>query len=337
MQFRTEIPVLQSECKIDYHSGLLLLGSCFAENIGSKFEYYKFQAHVNPFGIIFNAVSLEKLVKRVVEKDYFAEKDIFFHNDLWHCYEVHSELSNPNKEEFLKELNQLIDSVNQQIHKLTHCLITLGTSWVYRLRETEQIVANCHKVPQKEFTKELLSVEENELSLQTIVSLIQSINSDVKFIFTVSPVRHIKDGFFENNVSKGNLFSAINILLSSRSKSRDKIQNKALKVFDSGRTESSINYFPSYEMVMDELRDYRFFEADMLHPNRVAIDYIWEKFSQSFFTAETASVMKSVEAIQKGLAHKPFNPDTEQHILFLNKLEGKIQMLQSQFPFLKFS
>ena len=127
----TEIPIISSDFPIDYHSKILFLGSCFAENIGSKFEYYKFQATINPFGIIFNAVSLEKLIKRAVEKNYFDEKDIFFHNDLWHCYEVHSELSNANKEEFLEKLNQLIDSSNQQILKLTHCLITLGTSWVY--------------------------------------------------------------------------------------------------------------------------------------------------------------------------------------------------------------
>lgn len=336
MQFRTEIPITPSDFPIDYHSKVVLLGSCFAENIGSKFEYYKFQATINPFGIIFNAVSLEKLVKRVVEKNYFTEKDIFFHNDLWHCYEVHSELSNVNKEEFLEKLNQLIELTNEQINKLTHCLITLGTSWVYRHKTSNEIVANCHKVPQKEFTKELLSAAQNQLSLQNIVSLIQSINPDVKFVFTVSPVRHIKDGFFENNVSKANLFSAIHTLLSSRAESRDKIQNETLQVLNSIRTESSINYFPSYEIVMDELRDYRFFEADMLHPNALAIDYIWEKFSQSYFNSETSSIMKEVEIIQKGLAHRPFNPNTEAHQKFLTDLQKKIDKLVSNNPSILF-
>ncbi len=336
MQFRTEIPIISSDFPIDYHSKILFLGSCFAENIGSKFEYYKFQATINPFGIIFNAVSLEKLIKRAVEKNYFDEKDIFFHNDLWHCYEVHSELSNANKEEFLEKLNQLIDSSNQQILKLTHCLITLGTSWVYRHKTSNEIVANCHKVPQKEFTKELLSAAQNQLSLQNIVSLIQSINPRVKFVFTVSPVRHIKDGFFENNVSKANLFSAIHTLLLSRAELRDKIQNDTLQILDSARTDSSINYFPSFEIVMDELRDYRFFEADMLHPNALAIDYIWEKFSQSYFNSETSSIMKEVEIIQKGLAHRPFNPNTEAHQKFLTDLQKKIDKLVSNNPSILF-
>ena len=316
MQFRTEIPITPSDFPIDHHSKVVLLGSCFAENIGSKFEYYKFQATINPFGIIFNAVSLEKLIKRVVEKNYFTEKDIFFHNDLWHCYEVHSELSNVNKEEFLSQLNQRIDSTNQQIKELTHCLITLGTSWIYRHIKTNEVVANCHKVTQKEFTKELLSVEQNQLSLQNIVSLIQSVNPGVKFVFTVSPVRHIKDGFFENNVSKGNLFSALHNSFDFR-----------LSTFD---------YFPSHEIVMDELRDYRFFEADMLHPNALAIDYIWEKFSQSYFNSETSSIMKEVEIIQKGLAHRPFNPNIEAHQKFLTDLQKKIDKLVSNNPSILF-
>lgn len=317
MNFRTEIPIIKSDFPIDYHSKVLLLGSCFAENIGDKFNYYKFQTTVNPFGIIFNPVSLEKLIKRAVEKNYFNESDIFYHNDLWHCYEVHSELSNPNKEAFLESLNSVIESTNQQIKELTHCFITLGTSWVYRNNTSNEIVANCHKVPQKEFTKELLSEQQIEESLQNIVSLIHSINSNVKFVFTVSPVRHIKDGFFENNVSKGNLFSAIQNILSHRAESRC--------------------YFPSYEIVLDELRDYRFFEKDMLHPNQQAIDYIWGKFSFSFFSEETLKVLKEVEAIQKGLAHRPFNPNNEAHQKFLKGINEKENVLKKKYPFLKFS
>lgn len=317
MNFRTEIPIQKSDFPVDYHSKLLLLGSCFAENIGEKFQYYKFQNTVNPFGIIFNSVSLEKLIKRVVEKNYFTENDIFYHNDLWHCYEVHSELSNPNKETLLDDLNAIIKSTNQQITNLTHCFITLGTSWVYRHNTSSEIVANCHKVPQKEFTKELLSTQQTEKSLQNIVALIHTINPKVKFVFTVSPVRHIKDGFFENNVSKGNLFSAIQNILSHRAESRC--------------------YFPSYEIVIDELRDYRFFEKDMLHPNQQAIDYIWEKFSSCYFSAETVTLIKEVEKIQKGLAHRPFNPNTEVHKKFVKNLEESIRLLQDKLPFLKFS
>lgn len=317
MNFRTQIPINKSGFPIDYHSKLLLLGSCFAENIGDKFQYYKFQTTVNPFGIIFNSISLEKLIKRVVERNYFTDNDIFFHNDLWHCYEVHSELSNPDKEEFLNNLNSVIDLTNQQITELSHCFITLGTSWVYRDNKSNEIVANCHKVPQKEFTKELLSTSQIEESLQNIITLIHSINPNVKFVFTVSPVRHIKDGFFENNVSKGNLIS-----------STYKIVNYQLSI---------ANYFPSYEIVLDELRDYRFFEKDMLHPNQLAIDYIWEKLSYAFFFNNTIEITKEVDVIQKALAHKPFNADSNAHLKFVNQLQFRINELQEKYHFLNFS
>lgn len=317
MNFRTEIPIQKSDFPINYHSKLLFLGSCFAENIGKKFRYYKFQSTINPFGIIFNPVSLEKLIKRVVDKNYFTEKDIFFHNDLWHCFEIHSELSNSNKEEFLDNLNAIIKSTNRQINDLTHCFITLGTSWVYRNNQSNEIVANCHKVPQKEFTKVLLSTKQIEESLQNIVSLIHSLNPNVKFVFTVSPVRHIKDGFIENNVSKANLISSVNTIVKQNS--------------------NCSNYFPSYEIVMDELRDYRFYNEDMLHPNQQAIDYIWEKFSFSFFSNDTIKVAKEIESIQKGLSHRPFNPNTDEHQKFLMHLESKIKELNKKYDFLNFS
>lgn len=309
MHFTTKIPVTKSQNKIDYNSKLLLLGSCFSENIGNKFTYFKFQTEINPFGIIFNTVSLEKLLLRCIRKQYFTEKDVVFHNDLWHCFEVHSELSNSNKEEFLSKLNEIIDHTNQYIGKLTHCLITLGTSWVYRNIETKEIVANCHKVPQKKFTKELLSTEQIEASLQNIVNEIKKVNATCKFIFTVSPVRHIKDGFFENNVSKGNLFSALNSIL---------------------KYDSELNYFPSFEIVMDELRDYRFFEKDMLHPNSIAVDYIWEKFLEVYIDKESIELMSEIETIQKGLAHRPFNPNTENHKKFLKNLQDKIDNLANK-------
>ena len=209
MNFQTQIPIRKYDFPIDYTSKVLLLGSCFAENMAQKFEYFKFDTVVNPFGIIFNPISLEKLIVRSIRKNYFTEEDIFFHNEAWHCYEVHSELSNPDKEEFLENLNQLIDSTNQQLANATHVIITLGTSWVYRHIESHEIVANCHKVPQKQFVKELLSIAQIEESLQHIISEIQAINPNCKFIFTVSPVRHIKDGFVENNLSKAHLIAAL--------------------------------------------------------------------------------------------------------------------------------
>lgn len=316
MQFKTEIPIVKSDFLIDYQSKILLLGSCFAENMGDKFEYFKFQNQVNPFGIIFNSVSIEKLIRRIVENSYFTEKDIFYHNEAWHCFEVHSELSNLDKDDFLKHLNQLIDSTYQHIISSTHFVITLGTSWVYREITSHEIVANCHKVMQKQFTKELLSVEVVEKSLLTMIDLIKGINPEAKFIFTVSPVRHIKDGFVENQVSKANLLLAVYKVVSN---------NPTLT-----------NYFPSYEIMMDELRDYRFYAEDMLHPNQTAIDYIWIKFFENYVNEKEFSWMQKVCDVQKAKHHRPFNSESHSHQKFLQNMNQKIDTLVQRFPFMKF-
>ena len=315
MNFTTKIPLVKYNNPIDYNSKIVSLGSCFAQNMAEKFEYFKFHNVVNPFGIIFNVVAIEKLIFRSIRKQYYTEKDIFFHNESWHCYESHSELSNPNKAEFLNNLNELIDSTNKQITEATHFIITLGTAWVYKNIETNEIVANCHKVPQKQFTKELLSVEVIEQSLQSIIALITEVNKEAKFIFTVSPVRHIKDGFVENNLSKAHLISALQTVIYN------------LK---------SANYFPSYEIMMDELRDYRFYSEDMLHPNQTAIDYIWIRFFENYIDEKEFATMNQVCDIQKGLHHKPFNFESDSHQEFLSKLQDKITKLVALYPFIKF-
>lgn len=312
MQFSTPIPISKYSTPIDYNSKIVSIGSCFAENIGEKFNYFKFQNTVNPFGIIFNPVSLEKIIQRCVEKRYFTENDIFSHNDLWHCYEVHSELSNVDKEKFLVNLNNLVDFTHRQITEATHILITLGTSWVYKLNTTNEIVANCHKVPQKEFTKELLSIEQIEQSLQNIISKITSVNTNTKFIFTISPVRHSKDGFFENNVSKAHLLSAV------------------FKTVN--RQSTTANYFPSYEIMMDELRDYRFYTDDMIHPTQTAIDYIWIKFFEKYINEKEFALMNQVCEIQRALKHRPFNPESVNHQKFLENLNFKIEALKKSLP-----
>jgi hypothetical protein len=316
MQFTTQIPVSKSNYPINYNSKIVSLGSCFAENMAEKFEYFKFQNVVNPFGIVFNVVSIEKLIFRSIHKQYFTEKDIFFHHENWHCYEVHSELSNPNAAEFLKTVNQLIDATNTQITEATHFIITLGTAWVYRNIETNQIVANCHKVPQKQFAKELLSIETIQESLQNTIALISGVNKEAKFVFTVSPVRHIKDGFAENTLSKSHLISAIH-----------KIVNHQLFL---------ANYFPSYEIMMDELRDYRFYGEDMLHPNQTAIDYIWIQFFENYIDEKEFATMQEVCDIQKALHHRPFNPNSESHLKFLDNLNQKLNTLVKKYPHFQF-
>ncbi|MFY7988316.1 MAG: GSCFA domain-containing protein [Flavobacterium sp.] len=340
MQFTTKIPVQKSNFPIDYDSKILLLGSCFAENMGKKFEYFKFQATTNPFGIIFNVVSLEKLIRRTVENRIFTENDIFFHNDLWHCFDVHSELSNLDKEEFLSNLNSILESTHEQIASLTHCIITLGTSWIYRNIKTNEIVANCYKVPQKEFTKELLSINQTEESLQNIVSLIHYVNPNSKFIFTVSPVRHIKDGFIENTLSKAHLIAAIHSVINQNFSTTLELttnQNqKNNKLSPITHHPSPMTYFPAYEIMMDELRDYRFYAEDMLHPNQTAIDYIWMGFFENYISESVFGLMNEICSIQKGLQHRPFNPNTESHQKFLKNLKTKMTTIEKKLPFISF-
>ncbi|MBO9586657.1 MAG: GSCFA domain-containing protein [Flavobacterium sp.] len=318
MQFRTQIPISKSKSPIDYNSKILSIGSCFAENMAEKFDYFKFQNETNPFGIIFNPVSIEKLFDRISKQELFEEKDVFFHNERWHSYEVHSDLSNSDRQELLESLNKAITETHKQIKEATHIIITFGTSWIYRNLEKDEIVANCHKVPQKQFSKELLSAEVIQKSIQNTIEAIQGLNSNINFIFTISPVRHIKDGFVENQLSKSHLFTALHSILKSE------IYNLQLE------------YFPSYEIMMDELRDYRFYAEDMLHPNQIAIDYIWKLFSESYISENSFYVMKEVNEIQKSLRHRSFNPESDQHQKFLANLQQKIDALGKKLPHIKF-
>lgn len=316
MDFKTTVPVTETNTPIAYSSQIMLLGSCFAENIGEKLRYYKFQTQVNPFGIIFNPFSIEKLIERVVLQRHFTKDDIFFFNERWHCYEVHSELSHPDSEVVLSNLNQILSDTQKQLQQATHIIFTYGTSWVYRHIETNAIVANCHKVPQKQFTKELLSIDRIQKSIQNTISLIATLNPKCNFIFTVSPVRHLKDGFVENQVSKAHLIAAIYATTNTQ--------------------QQTLNYFPSYEIMMDELRDYRFYADDMIHPSPMAIDYIWERFTATQIEANAITTMELVQTIQKGLAHRPFNPNSESHQKFEANLREKIATLEAQYSFMKF-
>lgn len=317
MNFTTKVPIAKYQNPIDYNSKIISIGSCFAENMGEKFEYFKFQNCVNPFGIIFNPISIENLINRAVNKIEFTENDIFFHNDLWHCYEVHSQLSDTSSDLMMEKLNKILHLFRTQIIETSHFIITYGTSWVYRLRQAQSnsvsIVANCHKVPQNQFDKEILSVEIIEKSIQNTINLVKKINPNCNFIFTISPVRHIKDGFVENQRSKAHLISAIH-----------------------SYNLQPTTYFPSYEIMMDELRDYRFYADDMLHPSQSAIDYIWIKFFENYVSESQFGLMNQVCEIQRALKHRPFNPNSESHQKFLLNLNQKINTLASKYPNIQF-
>lgn len=319
MKLQTQIPLARAENQIGYSSHMFLLGSCFVENIGSKLDYFKFRALQNPFGILFHPLAIENLIQRAVLAQSYTEQEIFNKNGQWLCFDAHSDLSDMSKENLLQKLNDALLKTRQELNKASHIIITLGTAWAYRYSETNTMVANCHKVPQKEFSKELLSINAIVDSLEGMVETIKSANPNAQLIFTISPVRHLKDGFVENQQSKAHLITALQELLALPS----------LGTYGS--------YFPAYELMMDELRDYRFYEADMVHPNQLAIDYIWEKLKSVWISEEIYRTMDEVEAIQKGLHHRPFNRNSEQHQQFLKSLDKKITYLQQEHPFMEFS
>ncbi|WP_242082341.1 GSCFA domain-containing protein [Aestuariivivens sediminis] len=319
MKLQTKIPLeKQSHHLIDYTANVLLLGSCFVEHIGEKLSYYKFQTLQNPFGILFHPKAIETLVAKAFSKNLYLETDIFLHDHQWHCFDSHSKLSATSKEKLIMDLNAQIHLTHQLLRTASHLVITLGTAWVYRFIETDRIVANCHKLPQKQFKKELLSIETITKTLNFVTDLVKSINPEVTIIFTVSPVRHLKDGFIENTQSKAHLIAAIRQLLSPR------VQSEGLY------------YFPSYEIMMDELRDYRFYKEDMIHPNSTAVNIIWEKFQQVWISEKAYNTMDDVDRVQKGLKHKPFSQDSKAHIKFLQDLKNKKDILQQQFPHITF-
>ncbi|WP_196890215.1 GSCFA domain-containing protein [Aureivirga sp. CE67] len=309
MNFRTEIKIPEAENKIDYKSSIVTFGSCFVENIGEKLDYFKFPITKNPFGILFHPVAIENAVRDIVEEKKYEEKDFVFQNERWHSFKHHSVFSNASLPDLIKNTSEVNIQTKEKLQKATHIFITLGTAWVYEFLESGNLVSNCHKIPQKEFQKHLLKTEEIENSLKNIISMLKKENPEVSILFTVSPVRHIKNGIVENMRSKANLLSAIH------------------NVID--RNENCF-YFPSFEIMMDDLRDYRFYKDDFLHPNSLAIEYIWEKFQKTWIFSKIFSVMKEVDSVQKGLLHKPFNPDSEQHIKFLRKLNIRKENLSKK-------
>jgi len=318
MKLQTKIPIASNQPAIDYDSKIVLLGSCFVENIGDKLSYAKFQTLQNPFGILFHPKAIENIIERALLDNSFTEEDVFFKNKRWYCFEMHSSINAIHKKDFLVLINKKLAELKVYLLNSTHIVLTYGSGWVYRFIKSQKLVANCFKMPQKEFKKELLNVSDINSSLSNVISLIKEINPKASIITTVSPIRHLKDGFVDNNLSKAHLITAIHQVLSSES---------LLK---------TLFYFPSYEMMMDELRDYRFYEEDMIHPNNTAVNIIWEAFNKAWISSETVPLQKAILAIQSSLEHKPFNPNSEDHLLFIRNLEAKISLIKKDVPHIKF-
>ena len=314
LQTKVEIPT--PDFTIGYNNAISLLGSCFSDNIGLKLKRLKFNACINPFGVLYNPASISIAIDNLLNKDTFKEKDLSYHNDLWFSYAHHSSFSNADKDTCLSNINQSFTQAKRKVEDTDVWIITLGTSWIYRLKETNQVVANCHKVTSDKFNREFIDIDEIHKYLNNALTNLLTLRPDAKVIFTVSPIRHWKDGAIENMRSKASLILAIK-----------KIQ----------ATFSQCYYFPTYEIYMDELRDYRFYDSDMLHPSEFSINLIWLRFVETFLDKKSTDILKKVEKLVKSYEHKTFNTQTNAYQKFANKLIQSTEEFEKQHPAISFS
>jgi hypothetical protein len=300
MKFTTDFPITEHTDPIDYNSSVLLLGSCFSQNIGDKFLYYGFDAVINPFGVIFNPHSLYVLMEKSLNNS-FKESDV----SETYSYLAHSDLNGSDKVRTLKNLKTAGKQLQDRVHAASHIIITLGTAWIYELKKTGKIVANCHQQPQYLFMKRLLTHKEISDALESMELLIHKVNPQAQIIYTLSPVRHTKDGMIENTRSKARL--------------HETIQQQC-------DTKNSY-YFPAYEILMDELRDYRFYAQDMIHPNGTAVNYVWSRFRESVLHTNTLATEKAIEKHRRLQSHRP--KDLEEHVI---QLKISAEFLEQNFP-----
>ncbi|MGB4845609.1 MAG: GSCFA domain-containing protein [Ferruginibacter sp.] len=312
MDFHLEFTPKPFGVKINHRHNLLLIGSCFTEQIGTKLAAHKFSVLDNPNGILFNPVSIIKSISSYINNKQYYEDDLFYQNECWNSWEHHSRFSNPDKQKCLAKINNSQTEAYEFLKNADWLLITLGSAFVYEL-DNAAVVANCHKVPTDKFTKRLLSVEEVFTGLQTMIDKAIAFNPGLNIIFTISPVRHLRDGFVENNRSKATLIHAVHQLTEKN---------------------TACNYFPAYELIIDDLRDYRFFAEDMVHPNYAATNYVWEKFITACIDEPSQQLMKKIAVIVAAKNHKPFNPTSEQHKKFLQTNLDKVKKIKLQFPYI---
>jgi hypothetical protein len=312
MDFHLEFSPKPFDVKINHQQNLLLIGSCFTEQIGTKLSNHKFSVLDNPNGILFNPVSISKSISSYIDNKQYNQSDLFYQNECWNSWEHHSRFSKPGVAECLADINESQTKAHHFLKKADWLLITLGSAFVYEL-DNKEVVANCHKVPTDKFVKRLLTAADVFTDLQKTIDKIVAFTPALKIIFTISPVRHLRDGFVENNRSKATLIQVVHQLIEKN---------------------NNCYYFPAYELIIDDLRDYRFFAEDMVHPNYAATNYVWEKFIATCIDEPSQQLMKEIAVIVAAKNHKPFNPTSEQHKKFLQTNLEKVKKIQQQFPYL---
>lgn len=306
MKFRTEIDVVPFDRKIDHTMRGLSLGSCFAESVADKLKLFKFTLESNPFGVLYNPLSIAGALDALAARRAWTEEDLECADGLWFSYAHHGAFSSPSAEETLRRMNTAAERGTDALAGADYIIITFGTAWVYELGG--RVVANCHKQPQRTFTRRRLPAGEIAARFS---ELMEGPLKGRQVIFTVSPVRYLKDGFAENSLSKATLRVAVGELIAKY---------------------PAAQYFPAYEIVNDDLRDYRFYADDLVHPSTAAIDYVWEKFSAAAFSDSAKRLLPRIENVVRSAAHKPFNRDTEAYRHFRETALRQARELQDAHP-----
>lgn len=314
MELYTKVTIPKAPFSFSYADRILLLGSCFAENMGGRFVDNRFRADLNPFGILYNPASIASAVRALIRPERYAEDDLFEQEGVFHSFDHHSRFSSLSREEALENINLRLQESANGLAQATRMVVTFGSAHVYILKSNGRIVANCHKLPDDLFERKMLGVEEITEEWTALLHSLWEHNPEIRVLFTVSPVRHWKDGAHGNQLSKAVLLLAV---------------DRLCRLFP-----ERISCFPAYEIMMDELRDYRFYADDMLHPSSQAIDYIWECFTESYFSVEAKSIRKEWDEIRKALDHKPFHPESEAYKRFIHQTLLRKERLCEKYPHL---
>ena len=309
MEFRTPVEWHEKLVEFKYSDHVLLMGSCFAENVGKLLLDSKFSCDVNPFGVLYNPLSIVRALRQILEGKSYAGDDLFFSDGQWHSWMHHSSFSAPSSDECLCRINGRMDKAKTALPGTEWLVMTWGTAYVYE--KDGDVVGNCHKQPDKLFVRRLLDVDTICREWSDTLRMIKRQFPAFKVLLSVSPIRHLKDGLHGNQISKSVLLLAAERLCSEL---------------------DFCHYFPSYEIMMDELRDYRFYAEDMAHPSSLAVRYIWERFCEMYMREDTRRVMKQWEEIRRGLSHRPFDAKSEAYRRFLSQLVLKMEELKEKFP-----
>jgi hypothetical protein len=313
--FRTPVELPDYSFKISHSDLILSMGSCFAEQMAQRLQHLKFRVSANPFGILYHPQVIADSLQHLLKGYTYQPADLFEHRGVWSHFDFHSSFSATSAEESLEKMNASLRQAHRALAEASRLVITLGTAYAWWHKDQERVVANCHKLPGARFERRLISVDAMREALVQAINALRKVNPDIICLVTVSPIRHIRDGLIENQLSKSSL---------------------RLLAHQLGERLSGVYYFPSYEIMVDDLREYRFYARDMIHPSEEALDYIWNAFQKAFFSSGTQSLVQQIEKINRGLAHRPQFPESESHQQFQARLLQEMEAIEQKHTFISF-